>query len=309
MGSANIDVKKYFTQIPNIVDDMGLSVNAFRLYAHIKRVTGENGKCWESSRTLSKKCKISRGAVQKAKEELELNRLIFIQRLGGFAGRSQRHIINIVDIWGLNTEHYTAALEHSGKQKETNLGIIHEIIEAELSQPDQLMTNWSDSDPGGSQVSQKKNQNINIPNKNPIQRRRLPTTDVELKLPQAVSAVENLANFRVSPALYTRLIAALGETPNIERLSECFETWISRGYRVKNLSWALEWYNTGIPGRTQFSNPGRTGEKPISVGVNSHNESIEDEADKADIEFIRLNPYGPGVEEAKARLFSRGISF
>jgi hypothetical protein len=36
-------MRKYRIEIPNLIDDAGLSVYALRLYVHLKRVTGAEG--------------------------------------------------------------------------------------------------------------------------------------------------------------------------------------------------------------------------------------------------------------------------
>jgi predicted transcriptional regulator len=89
---------KYFTVIPNIVDDMGLSVYALRLYLHIKRVADENGKCAQPTATLADKCNISINTVTKYKQELLERDLISIEQKNIGRGKPL-HVITIVDIW------------------------------------------------------------------------------------------------------------------------------------------------------------------------------------------------------------------
>jgi hypothetical protein len=95
----------YRTEIPNSVDDMDLSPYAFRLYAHIKRVAGDNGECWQSTITLSEACHMSTGAVTSAKKELLAAGLIQVKTKK--EGRQYYHLITIVDIWHKNTEQFT----------------------------------------------------------------------------------------------------------------------------------------------------------------------------------------------------------
>jgi hypothetical protein len=56
-----VTYRRYFTIIPNMVDDLGLSPYAYRLYGHFRRVAGEAGECWQSTATLAETCKMSRG--------------------------------------------------------------------------------------------------------------------------------------------------------------------------------------------------------------------------------------------------------
>jgi hypothetical protein len=97
------DLRKYRIEIPNLIDDMKLSVYAFRLYVHLKRVAGAgNGACFQSTRTLAKACRMSMGKVSESKKELEAAKLIRIETREEW---STDHI-RIVDIWRKNFEHY-----------------------------------------------------------------------------------------------------------------------------------------------------------------------------------------------------------
>lgn len=106
----------HFSQIPNIVDDMGLTPYAYRLYGHLRRVAGENGKCWQSTSTLAKSCGMSTGTVSKAKEELEnvfppLIRVISKKKDDG----STYHEVFVSDIWKINHDHFNGNPVHMVK--------------------------------------------------------------------------------------------------------------------------------------------------------------------------------------------------
>jgi len=49
--------------------------------------------------------------------------------------------------------------------------------------------------------------------------------------------------------LYDKLIGALGNVPDIQRLTECRTAWLERGYNCQAWTWATEWYTDGIPSR------------------------------------------------------------
>jgi hypothetical protein len=103
--------RKYFTLLPNLIDDLGLSVYAFRLYVHLKRVAGDGGKSWQSARTLAKHCKMSVGKVSQAKGELLERELIKITKEPGRPGRDY-DVIEIVDIWPENMAYYVQRSPH-----------------------------------------------------------------------------------------------------------------------------------------------------------------------------------------------------
>jgi len=91
------DPRKYYTQIPNIIDDTKMSVHAFRLYVHLKRVAGDDGTCWQSTRTLAAACNMAMGMITKAKNELVGLGLIAIQTVKDDKG--EHHEVTINDVW------------------------------------------------------------------------------------------------------------------------------------------------------------------------------------------------------------------
>lgn len=87
----------YWVEIPDKVSDMGLSTHAFRLYIHLKKVTAEHdGKCYETSRQLAKRCNISQSSIHIAKKELVAAGLIDVLRRNSKARESD--VITLKDI-------------------------------------------------------------------------------------------------------------------------------------------------------------------------------------------------------------------
>lgn len=92
-----------------MIDDSNLSPHAIRLYLHIKRVAGEDGTCWQSTTTLTKKCHMGARTVRKTEKDLVAAGLIHIEQ-----PRIQRlknhkvNLISIVDIWSKNESQYSA---------------------------------------------------------------------------------------------------------------------------------------------------------------------------------------------------------
>ena len=106
------DLRKYRTEIPNIVDDLGLSPHAYRLYGHMKRVCGANpsGRCYQGTRTLAKHCKMSVGKVSEAKKELIAFKLIAVETFP--ASENKPDQIRILDVWRANFERYAPRSEY-----------------------------------------------------------------------------------------------------------------------------------------------------------------------------------------------------
>ena len=107
------DARKYWIQIPNLIDDLDLDPYEFRLYVHLKRVAGDNGKCWQSTATLAECCKMSTGKVSEVKASLAKKKLIIITETKRDAGGKPHHTITIVDIWPANMAHYSQKNQQS----------------------------------------------------------------------------------------------------------------------------------------------------------------------------------------------------
>lgn len=100
------DLKKYRTEIPNMIFDIGLTPYEVALYCHIKRVCGaeEGGVCWKGVRTLSKETGMSIGRISEARAELARRGLIHVSQPKG-PGTSA--VVTIVDIWPENMARYS----------------------------------------------------------------------------------------------------------------------------------------------------------------------------------------------------------
>lgn len=120
--------RPYRTELPNLIDDLDLSVYAFRLYVHIKRVSGANGgSCYQGTRALAEHCHMSVGQISKAKQEL-LDK--------GLVTKTQRPVsgglvddLTPVDMWDQNYERYgvhtvnTTVQEANTLEPETGKGV------------------------------------------------------------------------------------------------------------------------------------------------------------------------------------------
>lgn len=127
--------RRYYSQMPNIIDDLGLSIYAYRLYGHLKRVAGDQGKCFQSVTTMAEICGMSRTKLIEAKKELEQpipkfggKGLIYISKQAGFTDK-----ILIVDIWEENEREFqnsnkNAVVHHvDGGSPPHGLGVVHAV--------------------------------------------------------------------------------------------------------------------------------------------------------------------------------------
>jgi hypothetical protein len=101
------DLKKYRTEIPNMIFDIGLTPYEVALYGHFKRVCGAEpgGMCWKSVSTLSRETGMSAGRVSEARAELARRGLIHMRQP---KGPGTGVTVIIVDIWPQNMVRYSA---------------------------------------------------------------------------------------------------------------------------------------------------------------------------------------------------------
>jgi hypothetical protein len=88
----------FFFMTPNLVDDLKLDPCTFRLYSHLKRVAGENGKSFQSADTLAKNCNMSTAQISKSKKILRILGLIRITEKPCGRGKPS-HRITIINLW------------------------------------------------------------------------------------------------------------------------------------------------------------------------------------------------------------------
>lgn len=103
--------KKYFTQIPNIIDNLELSPRAYRLYGHLKTIFGVNytRACTQAQERLAVVCRMSKGSIGNAKKELIQKGLIEIDIVK--TTRGNKHSIRGVNIEKKNEEFFQKAIE------------------------------------------------------------------------------------------------------------------------------------------------------------------------------------------------------
>jgi hypothetical protein len=250
---------KYFTILPNLVDDLPLSVYSLRLYVHLKRVTGENGKCWQSTRTLAKRCHMSTSQVVRSKHELEDHDLIQV-----FAehdtkrGGKDYHVVTISDIWARNVALYS---------QNKNDHVISEDDEQVPTRHLQVPTRHK-------QVPVV--ERINNPLKKRAKKeKRAPPSGPPSPSPKcgdgavntmpsagsdgnssknhpAIQAIKELTGYYPPKKLCQPIIKLLGDAPDIPKLQRVFTAWIAKGYNPRNYeAWLFEKYPNG----DYYSNP------------------------------------------------------
>lgn len=101
---------KYYSRIPNLVDEMGLTSHAVRLYLHYKHAAGDSQRrpITEGADRLSRLLKMGNRSVLAARRELEARGLIRVSKakFNGTWGVS----VTVLDIW---EENIAAYAEHA----------------------------------------------------------------------------------------------------------------------------------------------------------------------------------------------------
>ena len=268
------DNRKYFCLIPNMINEDGLSVHAFRLYCYIKRRTGEYGKCFESSKKIAKACCMSDGSVSKAKKELKSRGLIEIRKYSRGHGEFPGDEIRIVDIWEENYKFYEAKYKNEKKQQSEEVikpkeiedqfhGDIEGVNNSATCSPDD-----SDAITTRSGPNQEMNRTVapDDTKKNPLRRTKIQEgglyeeSNSILELPPnyntpptsyfkdtRIGLIFKAITGRYPPkALHERIINLFGEDGekcDVNRLELMFQEWVARGYNPINYSgWVFDWY-------------------------------------------------------------------
>lgn len=97
-------LRKYRTETPNVVYDMGLDPFAGWLYGHLKRIAGDSGVCWKGVRTLAGISGMSVGKVVAAKKTLVERGLICVRE--GDRTKGEADEIRVTNIWRENFENF-----------------------------------------------------------------------------------------------------------------------------------------------------------------------------------------------------------
>ena len=227
------DLRRYRTEIPNMVDDMDdLSVYAYRLYGRLKRVAGDSGVCWQSTDTLATACNMSAGSVVKAKTELVEKGLIDIVKIKNPHGGREYHEIRITNIWQDNLAKYSSSPDEVANSS-------HELA----SSPDEVASSPGEVKNKPFKNKPRKKSDIAAPDFDEmtvLEIKQVP----EIKIYTSVTGV--YPGQAQLPIIY-EVIQANNFTQ--AALQPFWDEWVTRGYRTKNIKWLTEWAVKGqIPG-------------------------------------------------------------
>ncbi len=311
------DPKKYWTQIPNMVFELGLTPYELTLYAHMKRAAGKYDVCSKSTRTLARECRMSPTVVVKAKAALatprrELNRkpLIVVEKRQNPAGGKEYDEVIIVDIWRENTNRF-APPEDENQVPETEKALVKQVPDITL-----------DSKTPTNQVP-----DMELGVENQVPRGRKPSTTGDVKQVPVVEHKKNLreedkdkedicearpshtgiALLREVQGCYppkesqVRYTAILGASPDEKLLRDCRAEWLDRGYNKMSWKWFTDWFAQG-------GVPERNGQPKVTINK-SGEKIVADHGDWYEVEACQGGGTSPRYRtaEAFARLTGRDL--
>lgn len=111
----------YRTEIPNIILEW-LKGDELIAYIHLKKICGDSGTCWKTTKNLAKQTGMSERQFRYMSDRLAeptdfRPALITITERKKSDGSSDTNIIKIIDVWRLNGDHY--------RNKKFNRGTAH----------------------------------------------------------------------------------------------------------------------------------------------------------------------------------------
>jgi len=242
--------RKYFTQIPNMIDDLSLSVYAVRLYLRIKRRAGDNGVCFESTDNLSKGCNMAKGTISKAKKELVDAGLISIEKKKNPHGGKDYDYITVNNVWDENLTYYTSSPHELANSS-------HELA----SSPGEIKKNPSNKNTN-EEVEIQKDSLLCAPRGEKESSFSSTSSD---EIHPAIEAIAAVTGAIPPKNLHGLIIQELGEKPDKERLQEVYNSWTYEGHNPKNLRGIIDWYKNGIPERKPKRQREKDAENPNIV--------------------------------------------
>ena len=100
--------KKYFTIIPNYILNHSTLWDR-EVYIQMKRITGEDGTCWTSQKTLAKQCGISINRLKKSLKyllECKWIKQIGVKKITTKGGEQEVNEYSVANLWKLNMGFY-----------------------------------------------------------------------------------------------------------------------------------------------------------------------------------------------------------
>jgi len=226
------ELRKYRIELPNLIDDYDMSVYAFRLYVHIKRVAGANGgSCHQGTRTLARVCHMSTGQIVKAKQELIEKGLVTHSTIKTNGGETDD--LAPVDLWQENYNTYSKGVH---------------TVNTTVQDTNTLDTKTGKGVHTVNEGVHVVNTGVHTVNERKNQRRKNMEEERETRAPAQVnidSLHEGVATYKqltgkrsVTPTVAAQIAAVVTDMPLWEKV---VTAWCGK-YRAENVTGMLDWY-------------------------------------------------------------------
>jgi hypothetical protein len=233
--------RRYYTIIPNMLDDLGLSPYAIRLYLRLKRRAGDNGKCFENSQHLAEGCRMSKTQISRSKAALVKADLITIKKRFLGHGHFPGHLITITDIWKRNVEYYDTGIPVSGGDASCSFDCPRPVPQVGLKKN-----------------PIKKYQKGKILNKDQPSDTFSPKSEAksasvfdetggsgDLSRHQTIIDIKEITGFWPHKVARSRIVNTFPYGLDRDRARNALERWVLKGFNPTNLDWLFNWYRTG----------------------------------------------------------------
>lgn len=253
------DLRKYRTEIPNIIYSLGLTPFELALYNALKRTAGQNGTSRKSTPTLAKESGMSPGMVSKAKVGLAKPRpllgnkpLIVINKEKNRNGGKAKDMIDIVDIWRENMAYFSKEQVHQNEGQVHGVNVTSSPSEIKKEPLEERTTRKETPRVRATELVRPEN-----PNPEPV---------VEL-IADMIAFAESKVGAIASHSRQSKAIKWLFEFGyGVEESEACFEYLLTEDWRSTTITWATvqkeigNWQRRGSPERYVKQN----GQKPQS---------------------------------------------
>lgn len=262
------DARQYWTQLPNIVFEIGLKPLELTLYAHLKRAAGASGKCFKSTATLARETGMGAGTVSRTKTALEAKRpalgnkpLIRTRETPNPRGGKPFQEITITDIWKANTDRFSPSTVEIGNAESSSALEIEDVkapstveIEPQNQVPETPDPSSKPTSKPISSVEIKKNSKKNSEEEDKKK------VGAEAQTHPGVDLFRDVTGHFPAKEMFGLVESHLGKNPDDTLARECWREWLERGYNPRSLKWLTEWYAKGGP--TGRSGQPTNGHKP-----------------------------------------------
>jgi len=237
----------------DVWDNCKLSGSALLIVLAMADYCNDDRKCWPATKTLAHKARLSQRHTQRIIARLEEAGYVTVYR------NASEWTTNIYELPSGARMADLGELEGTGEFAWHDDGEDDEGVTLPSGGDSDVM-GGGDSDVMGGVTVMSPNPSLNLHSEpstlstpNGVDRgakrsARNRTADVRSKHP-AVLLVKGITGRNPPKALYDKVIAIAGDTPDCERAADCYRAWCERGYNPNALTWLTEWYVVGVPGR------------------------------------------------------------